>query len=261
MVDTHAHLNYAPLAEDVAGVVQRAKEAGVDRIIIPGTGRESSESAVALAQQFSGVWAAVGIHPSDAHLTMPTDLERLHALLMNPKVVALGEVGLDYYHFEGLSDSEIEARKALQQLYLHELIAMAKQYDKPLIIHSRDCFDELYPILCDAAAGHPTVVHCFSGSAEEAAQWLELGFHLSVTGILTYKNAESLRDCVREIPWERLMIETDAPFLAPQPYRGKSCEPFMVTEVARVLAEVKGVDVSMVDKMTTATAERFFRLS
>jgi TatD DNase family protein len=260
MIDTHAHLNYPPLADDVAGVLARAAAAGVSDVVIPGTSRESSDSAVALAGQFPEVWAAIGIHPSEAHEVAPADVDRLHALAINPRVVALGEVGLDYFHFEGLSESEIEARKAMQHLLLREMIAVAKQYSKPLIIHSRDCFDDLYAILQEEAAGWPTVVHCFTGTADEAAKWLDLGYHLSVTGIITYKNAETLREIVRDIPWDRLMVETDAPYLAPQSHRGKICEPAMVMDVATALAEVKGVDVSTVEEMTTTTARAFFRL-
>ncbi|HSI21166.1 MAG TPA: TatD family hydrolase [Verrucomicrobiae bacterium] len=258
MIDTHAHLNYPPLAADVAGVLSRASEAGVARIVVPGTSRESSDSAVALAGQYAQVYAAVGVHPSDAHETTPADIERITTLSLNPKVVAIGEVGLDYFHFDELGESEVEARKALQKAVLYEIVSLAKEVDKPLIIHSRDCFQDLYDILSVEAKGMKTVIHCFTGSQEEADAWLALGFHLSFTGILTYKNAEALRAVATGVPWDRVMVETDAPYLAPQAFRGQTCEPAMVMAVAEQLAALKNVDVSEVDERTTSTADAFF---
>lgn len=260
MIDTHCHLNYDPLATDVAGVVSRAQEVGVEAIIIPGTSLETSESAVALANEFPSVYACVGIHPSDAHEAHPADLERLEALVTNPKVVAVGEIGLDYYHFDGLGESEIEARKALQEAYLLQQLALARTYRKPVIIHSRDCFDDLYMIMKREATDLPVVIHCFTGTEHEAKAWLELGFHLSFTGILTYKSAANLREIARSVPFDRVMIETDGPFLAPEGFRGQPCEPAMVVQVARCIAECRGIDVSEVDTKTTATAKEFFSL-
>lgn len=260
MIDTHCHLNYDPLATDVAGVLERARAAGVDRVIVPGTSRETSDSAVELAGQFDTVWAGVGIHPSDAHTATEADLERIRTLMLNPRVVAVGEVGLDYFHFEGLSDDEISARKAMQQALLREMIALACEHDKPLIIHSRDCFNDLYDILKRDAIGMKVVVHCFTGTADEAQAWLDLGFYLSVTGIITYKNATSLREVVSTIPWERLMVETDAPYLTPLGFKGQSCEPSMVVSVAEMVAGLKQVSITEADERTTSTAERFFTL-
>lgn len=261
MIDTHCHLNYEPLSTDVEGVLQRASSAGVDRIIIPGTRMDSSESAVALAGQYDTIWAGVGLHPSEAHLVGEVEIERIGALALNPRVVAIGEVGLDYHEdLEGVGESEVEARKVRQKGLLWQMIALAKENNKPLIIHSRDCFQDLYDILKADAAGIPAVIHCFTGTMEEAKAWLDLGFHLSLTGILTYKSAGDLREVAKIIPWERLMIETDAPWLAPQAFRGKTCEPAMVREVALLLADLRGVSLEEVDQRTTSTADSFFKL-
>ncbi len=260
MIDTHAHLNYPPLDTDIAGVLERAAAAGVDRVIVPGTSRAESESAVMLAGQFSNVWAGVGIHPSEAPIVKEEDTERIRSLCHNPRVVAVGEVGLDYFHFEGMSDSEVEAYKALQKGLLREMIAIAKDMGKPLIIHSRDCFADLYDILKADAAGLRAVIHCFTGTGEEAEKWLELGFHLSFTGILTYKSAEALREVAKTVPWERLMVETDAPYLTPQAFRGQQCEPAMVIAVAELISDLRGKSLHEVDELTTSTAEVFFKL-
>jgi TatD DNase family protein len=261
MIDTHCHLNYKPLDADVSGVIDRAVAQGVDRIIIPGTTLESSESAVALASTHDGVFAAVGVHPNDAHIAPESDIARIEALVVHPRVVAVGEVGLDYKEaFDEADESEVEARKARQKGLLWQMIAIAKANSKPLIIHSRDCFDDLYDILKADAAGIPTVIHCFTGNAEQAQKWLDLGFHISLTGILTYKSAGELREVAQTIPWDRLMIETDAPWLAPQAFRGQICEPAMVSEVAKLLAELRGMSVEEVDTLTTSTAEAFFKL-
>lgn len=260
MIDTHCHLNYPPLADDVAGVLARASEAGVTKVIIPGTDMESSESAVVLAGQHDMVWAGVGIHPSDAHEANPANIDRLRALLMNPKVIAVGEVGLDYFHTKDLKDTEQSAVHAMQELLLREMVSLAREYDKPLIIHSRDCFEDLHAILKDEASGHPTVIHCFTGTMEEAKKWLDLGFYLSFTGILTYKNAAALREVAKEVPMDHLMIETDAPYLAPEGYRGQTCEPFMVKLVAQQISDLRGISLDEVIKHTTSTAEAFFKL-
>jgi TatD DNase family protein len=258
MIDTHCHLNYTPLEDDIDGVLCRAFEAGVKTVVVPGTTRESSESSVALAEHHEEVWSAVGIHPSDAHSTPEDDINRIKALALNPRVVAIGEVGLDYKEGFEVDESEIEARKARQKGLLWQMIEIARDNNKPLIIHSRDCFDDLYESLKTDAAGMKVVIHCFTGTIEEAQKWLDVGFHISLTGILTYKSAGDLREVAKMIPWERLMIETDAPWLAPQAFRGKTCEPAMVRETALVLAELRGVTLEEVDERTTSTADAFF---
>ena len=258
MIDTHAHLNYVPLSEDVAGVLARATAIGVQKIIVPGTSLESSQAAVRLAQEHENVFAAVGVHPTDSF--GPWQHRGIVELLKDhPEIVAYGEIGLDYKHFEDETDpTELMVLKSMQAAVFKKQIAIAKTFQKPLIIHTRDAFFDAHRILATHAQGIKVVIHCFTGTLEEAKSWLDLGFNLSLTGILTYKNNQSLREVVKELPLDRLMLETDAPFLAPQKYRGQSCEPAYVGEVAMCLAEIKGVNLEEVDAVTTATAEAFF---
>jgi TatD DNase family protein len=261
MIDTHAHLNYPPLVGDTVGVLERMHGAGVERVIIPGTNLGTSESGVALAQEFAEVYAAVGIHPHDALTAQAADFDRLRALCLNPKVVAVGEIGLDYSEFGELDESEVSAQSAVQAAVFAEQLRVAEDAGKAVIIHSRDCFESLHAQLAaEKGALDRIVVHCFTGDTVQAEAWLALGCHLSFTGIITYKNAESIRAAAAIVPWERLMTETDAPFLAPVPFRGKTCEPAMVSYVAEQLAEIRHCSVEEVRERTTSTAEAFFQL-
>lgn len=250
LIDTHAHLTMSPLAENLSAVLARAHEAGVTKIVVPGTGIEDSKASLALMAH-EGVYGVIGIHPSDAH-TFDAEAEARFLQLLARKPVAIGEVGLDYYH--------TKEHEAEQKRVFARMIGLAKEAGLPLIIHTRDAFADAYTMLRDLAPGHPTVIHCFTGTAEEASAWLELGCMLSVTGIITYKKSEELRQVIQDIPLERLMIETDAPFLAPEGFRNRPCEPMDVGEVAKKLAEIQGVSVEEVARVTTANAQAFFKI-
>lgn len=258
MIDTHSHLNFPALNDDLEQVLARAHAAGVTGFVVPGTSAHSSAIGVTLASEYSDMWAAVGIHPTDTE--EEGEREKIESLIGLPGVVAIGEVGLDYYHLPPDED-ERERLKKVQHERLRYFIALAKHYGLPLIIHSRDCFEDMFTLMSREAQDVPFVIHCFTGTKEEAEKWLSIGGHISFTGIITYPKNSVLREVVAYVPWERLMIETDAPFLPPEKHRGELGEPQYVLDVARCVAECKGVTVEEVDTHTTATAQRFFGLN
>jgi TatD DNase family protein len=261
MIDTHCHLQYPGLAEDLPGVLSRAAAAGVTKIVVPGTGLETSESALQLSATYPNVYAALGIHPIDDDGSLG-DAEAVSRLFESGKgkIVAVGEVGMDYYHLPE-DDEAIAAAKEDQYARLFHFTELAKKLQLPLIVHSRECFADLYSRLREWAPNHPTVIHCFVGNQVEADAWLELGYHLSFTNILTYPKNTELREVASRIPDGRFMIETDAPFLPPRTRRGGLCEPADVLSVAECLAEVRGVTLASIVEQTTATAESFFNFS
>lgn len=256
MIDTHCHLNFPEIAEELDDVLARAAEAGVHAFVIPGTTPENSASAVAVAEKFPSVYAGAGIHPLHA-----TEFDQAGRALFSEllgeanSLVAIGEVGLDYYR------EEDGASRTIQEKVFREMIAIAKENSLPLIIHSREAFADTYAILKEQAAGHPTVIHCFTGSAQEAKAWLDMGCHISLTGIITYKRNGPMREMVKTLPLDRLMIETDAPYLAPEGFRGQRCEPMHVRQVALCLTELFDSSFDYIDTLTTQTAEKFFTIS
>lgn len=250
MIDTHCHLTYEPLCFDVSGVIDRAFAAGVHALITIGTTARDSESSLRLARTYSAVRCSVGIHPGHAHEARDDDLIALRRLAEDPFVVAIGETGLDYFHkpFDAV----------VQERFFRRQIALALDLNKPLVIHSRDAADDTLKVLSD----YPTarcVFHCFTGTADEASRILARGYMLSFTGPVTYKKNQLLREIARSVPDDRIMVETDAPFLSPEPMRSvKPCEPAMVTHVARRIAEERGVDLPTFDALTNSNVERFF---
>lgn len=261
MIDTHAHLNFLELKTDLENILERAREAGVDQIVNPGTSLETSLSAFDLTTRYPNIYSAVGVHPTDAREFSPEILAQLARLAVEEKVVAVGEVGLDYFHFEDCeTEAEVIAFKAKQEELFRAMITLANDIQKPLIIHTREAFAETYQILKDEASSCPAVIHCFSGTTEQAHAFLDLGYYLSVTGMITYKKNEAMRDTVKTIPLDRLFIETDAPFLAPEGYRGKVCEPMYVRHVAECIAELSHLSLEQVDKITTENSKAFFNL-
>jgi TatD DNase family protein len=257
MIDTHAHLNFPELQEDLSGVLARASEVGVSGYVIPGTGYETSVSGLDLARAHSSIWAGVGVHPTDNESS--EDRSMIEALLPDPKVVAIGEVGLDYYHLPS-EESERERLKKVQHERFIWYAGLAKKHGLPLIIHSRDCFEDMYALLKEHAPGQSFVIHCFTGGLQEANAWLDLGGTLSFTAIITYPKNTELREVVAHVPNNRFMIETDAPFLPPAGHRGEICEPKFVRTVAECIAEAKGLSFEQVDEYTTATATTFFKI-
>lgn len=247
--DTHCHLDFPNFAADRDQVLATATAAGVTQILNPGCDLASSERATALALRQPQVWAAVGIHPHSANEATPEALAELKKLANLPKVVAIGEIGLDFFKSETSSVDQKEA-------FLRQLV-LAEELGRPAIIHSRAAETETLAILekFPKLAG---VFHCFGGGVAFAEAVLAKGFYLGFTGIITFAKAENLRAVVAMAPLDRILIETDAPFLAPEPRRGSRCSPADVATVAAKIAEIKNLSVAEVAKITTANAKRLF---
>jgi TatD DNase family protein len=258
-VDSHAHIDGEAFDADRDEVVERARAAGVRAILNVGTGDPHGaeiERAVSVAEQYEGVYAAVGVHPHDARLFDERAEQRVRELAANSgRVIAWGEIGLDY-HYDN-SPREVQREVFTRQLRL------ARALDLPVIIHSREADAETVEILRaeHGGAGRGGIMHCFGGGYEMAEGVLELGFMISFAGNVTFKNAGALRDVARRVPVERLLVETDCPFLTPVPFRGRRNEPARVVETARCLADLHGVEVSEFGRTTTGNFERFFNLS
>jgi len=266
LIDTHAHLDYPDYAEDLDAVIARAAEAGVTRMISIGTGLASSRRAVALAERFANVYAVVGIHPTNV-LDEPTDfLPELREIAQHPKVAAIGETGLDYHYFPGeqskAPDAELDpAYQAAQAAAFVKQLELANELKLNVVIHQRDAWADTLRILDESASEARGVFHCFGGSPEQAAEVIERGHLVSFTGIITFKNAPLVRESAAAIPLDRFMVETDCPYLAPVPHRGKRAEPAYTRLVAEKIAEVRGLSLAEVAAATTQTAEQFFRLN
>ena len=255
LIDSHAHIQGKEYAGEVEAVIARARAAGVETIIaVGGAGDMSSNSeAVALAARFENVYATVGMHPHDAKDVGADELKTLKELASSPKVVAVGETGLDYYYNH--SPHEVQRRVFAQ------FIQMACDTQLPIVVHERDAALPVADLLRNEGAGKLRgVIHCFTGNYEAACAYLDLGFYLSFTGIITFKNAEPLREVVRKVPLERIFVETDSPFLTPVPHRGKRNEPAYVRFVAETIAKVKGVDFADVARLTSANVKTLFRI-
>jgi TatD DNase family protein len=257
-VDSHAHIDGTEFDADREDVIQRARDAGVSAILNIGTGDPHAgvlERAVELAEKYSDVYTAIGTHPHDARL-FDLDAEKLtlELIAQSSRVIAWGEIGLDFHYDNSPRDVQLNVfRRQLQ---------LAREAQLPVIIHTREAEAETIEILRDtfAASGLPGVMHCFSGSAWLAQQALELGFHISFSGIVTFKKAEELRAIAKLVPFERLLIETDCPFLAPVPFRGKRNEPAYVVEVARCLADLREETVEEIGRITSRNFAALFNL-
>jgi len=251
LVDSHCHLDFPDFAADLDGIVERAAAAGIGRMVTISTRVKRLGGLIAIAERFPNVYCSVGTHPhhADEEDGIPTD--RLIALTQHPKVVALGEAGLDYFYDNGSPDAQARGFRS------H--IAAARATGLPLVIHTRDADADCQRILEDEVGkgAFPAVLHCYTGGRELAMRAIELGLHVSFTGILTFKKSEALRELAAELPADRIMVETDAPYLAPGKFRGKRNEPAYVVEVAKTLAETRGVSLEEISRQTT---ENFFRL-
>ncbi|HEV2764962.1 MAG TPA: TatD family hydrolase [Pyrinomonadaceae bacterium] len=258
-VDSHAHIDGEEFDADRDAVVARARAAGVRAILNVGTGDPHSgdlERAVALAERFEDVWAAVGVHPHDARLFDDAAAERLRSLVRrSPRVVAWGEIGLDYHY-------DNSPREAQREVFARQL-RMAREANLPVVIHSREADEDTARILRDVWAGAPRggVMHCFGGGPALAEAALEMGLLISFAGNVTFKKAEPLREVARVVPLERLLVETDCPFLAPVPFRGRRNEPAHVVETARFLASLRGLEASELGRATTENFLRLFDLT
>lgn len=252
LVDTHAHLGHPEFTNELPDIIRRAGKAGVRWIITVGVDLPSSEQAIALAQQFDGVFAAVGVHPTEAQNAPVGVAEALRKLVSNPKVVAIGETGYDF--------RRLPIRKSCQREVFLQHLEVASEKNLPVILHQRDSFSETMRELKNLGKPLCGVFHCFAGGVEEAQRVLDFDFFISFTGILTFKNADKLRAVARVLPLEKIMLETDSPYLAPHPLRGKRCEPAHTRWTAEKLAEVKGIPLEEVARVTTSNAQRLFGL-
>lgn len=255
LIDSHAHIQGNEYDGEVEAVIERARGAGVEKIIaVGGAGDMSSNTdAIALADSFHAVYATVGMHPHDAKDVGIEELETLRGLTTHPKVVAVGETGLDYYYNHSSHE--------LQEQAFSSFIHMACETGLPIVVHERDAAEKAAELLRQEGNGKLCgVIHCFTGNYQAARAYLDLGFYLSFTGIITFKNAEPLRAVVRQIPLDRILVETDAPYLTPVPHRGKRNEPAYVRFVAETVAKVRGISLEEVAGITTANTQKLFSL-
>jgi TatD DNase family protein len=250
-IDSHCHLVYKGLVEDQVAVLARARAAGVSGMLNISTRESEWDAVVGVAEREADVWASVGIHPHEADAHPEIDAAKLIARAAHPRVIAIGETGLDYYYDK--SDRE------QQRTSFRAHIAAARETGLPLIVHTRDAEDDTAEILADemGKGAYTGVIHCFTASQDFADKALELGLYISISGIVTFKNAKDLQASAAAIPYDRLLIETDAPFLAPVPHRGKSCEPAFVADTARFLGELRGVSVETIAEQSRVN---FFNL-
>jgi TatD DNase family protein len=249
LIDTHAHLD--ALDGDAAEALERARAAGVGRVIGVGSGLDSCRATLEIADREAGVFAALGLHPHQAGETGPTDLEELERLLEHPKAVAVGESGLDHYRDYAPRERQLESFRAQAEL--------AVTLGKPLVVHSRAADDETVAVLTDFPAGTPVVLHCFS-SLGLLAPALEHGWYVSFAGNVTYPNASELRTAAGRVPAERLLVETDSPYLAPQAVRGRPNEPANIVHTLAVVAAARGDDPEQLGPTIDANATTLFRL-
>jgi len=254
LFDTHAHLNAVQYEEDLEEVIQRAKDEGVSHIVVVGFDRPTIKRAMELSEQYDFIYASVGWHPVDAIDMTEEDLAWIKELASHPKVVALGEMGLDY-HWD-------KSPKEVQKEVFRKQIALAKEVQLPIIIHNREATADILEILKEEKAEEVGgIMHCFSGSLDVAKQCMNMNFYISFGGPVTFKNAKKPKEVAQEIPLDRLLIETDCPYLTPHPYRGKRNEPSYVKLVAEQIAELKGVSFEEIAYVTTENAKKLFGIS
>ena len=246
--NTHTHLNSKELYSQRDIFIKRALDNNVDYIVVAGYDLPSSKYAVEIAQEYPFIYATVGISPNDCLETTDADLNEIEALLQNPCVVALGEIGLDYYWEDVPHDK--------QKDIFQKQIDIAKKHDKPIVIHARDAYEDTYRILKQAA--HRGIMHCYSGSVEMAKRYIEIGFEISLAGPVTFKNARVPKDVAANINIENLLIETDCPYLTPHPFRGKLNEPANVVYIAQEIAKLKNMEIENVASKTTFNAKNIF---
>ena len=284
LIDTHAHLDYPDFANDLEDVLRRAAEAGVTRIITIGTSLESSRRAIDLAERYSAIYAAIGVHPTCVQEAEEDVFTPLRDLAKHPRVVAIGETGLDYHQLPSEevakenqvqvmtalrteTDEEIEAQirdgayKSKQASLFQQQLDLAVELGLNAVIHQRDAWEDTLRIMQPHTGKLRGVFHCFGGSLDQANEVLELDHLVSFTGIVTFKNGAAVREVAAEIPLWKFMVETDCPYLAPVPFRGKRCEPAHTRIVAETIAGARSVSLEEVAEATTETAEKFFRFN
>jgi TatD DNase family protein len=252
LVDSHCHLDFPELNADLPGVLSRMSDNGVTHALTISTTLETFPAVRAVAESQARLWCSAGVHPDERRDGREVSLDELVAMAAHPKVVAIGETGLDYFRVEG--DTEWQRER------FRTHIRAARQTGKPLVIHTRAAAEDTLRLMREEGAREAGgVMHCFTESWEVAEQALELGFHISFSGIVTFKNAVALKDVARRVPLERMLVETDSPYLAPVPHRGKSNQPAFVKHVAEEIARLRGIDFAVVAAATTANFFSLFR--
>ena len=252
LIDSHCHLDFPDFAEDMDGTIARAKAAGVERMITISTSAAKYDIYRGIAERFDNVWFTTGTHPHQAHEEPDVSVDDIVRRADHPKCIGIGEAGLDYHYDKAPRDVAANV--------FRRHIAAARITGLPLVIHSRDADDDMAAILRDemGKGAFRALLHCFTSSRALAETGLELGLYVSFSGVLTFKNSQELRDIAKDVPLERLLVETDAPFLAPVPFRGKPNQPAYVAETAKVLAEVKGIPAAELAAVTTANVLTLF---
>ncbi|MCC6924350.1 TatD family hydrolase [Novosphingobium sp.] len=252
LIDSHCHLEYKGLVEDQQGVLARARQAGVGGFLSISTRQREWDSVIATAEREADVWASVGIHPHEADGHADMGEAALLAVAEHPRVIAIGETGLDYYY----DRSERDVQKALFRRH----ISVARETGLPLIVHTRDAEEDTAAILADEMEKgvYPALIHCFTASADFARKVLDLGLTISLSGIVTFKNAKDLQAIAAELPEDRILVETDAPFLAPVPHRGQVCEPAFTADTARFVAQLRDTTAEDLAEVTTRNFARLF---
>jgi TatD DNase family protein len=286
LIETHAHLDYPDFAPDFDDVLRRATDAGVTRIITIGTSIESSRRAVALAEKFPNVFAVIGVHPTYVEESGEDVISPLRELAQNPRVVAIGETGLDYHRLPSVemakerkdtqllvkalqtsTEQQLEAEihdgayKSKQASLFEQQLDLAVELELNVVIHQRDAWDDTLEIMRPYAGKVRGVFHCFGGSLEQANEVIDLDHLVSFTGIVTFKNGASVREVAAQVPLWEFMVETDCPYLAPVPFRGKRCEPAHTRIVAETIAAARGMSLDEIAEATTETGEKFFKFS
>lgn len=267
LIDTHAHLQHACFADDLDAALARAAEHGVTAVIVPGSTLEDSRAAVALAERYADVpcalYAAVGIHPTDADGLTPATLAELRELAAHPRVVAIGEIGLDYYWPNISNRGWPCAEPSQQRAALEAQLALAAELSLPVILHDRDAHTDILDILRAWMRDHPErngTLHAYAAGPAVLPEALALNLYIGMDGPVTFEKATGLHEVARQVPLDRLLLETDAPYLTPHPYRGQRNEPAYLAYVAACIAALKGIAVETLAAATTANAQRFFRL-
>jgi len=259
MIDTHAHLNFSDFKGDLDEVIARSFENGLANIVVVSSSLENSKQSIEVVNKDKRLFASVGIHPEE--IETADDFSEIEGLAKKDKVVAIGETGLDYFYLSSCHSREggnldiADIKEKQKELFIKH-IELAEKLDLPLILHNRNSDNDFYEILQDRKVWG--VVHCYTGDWEFAQKILDLGLMISFTGIITFPKSESLHEVVKNIPLEKIMVETDAPYLAPVPYRGKRAEPWMVKEIIKKIAEIKGMSFEEVDEKTSSNANKFF---
>lgn len=250
LVDHHCHLDFPQFAEDLQGVVARAKAAGVGTMVTISTRIRQFDRIKAVAEAHEDIYCSVGTHPHNAHEELDISADEIVRLAQHPKCVAIGEAGLDYYYQHSSAEAQAEG--------FRRHIAAARETGLPLEIHARDADEDTLAILMDehARGAFPAVLHCFTGGRELALRAVDLGLYVSFSGVVSFKKSEALRELAAELPLERILVETDAPYLAPVPYRGKTNEPAYVVHTAAAVAEARGISLA---EFAEATTDNFFR--